>query len=77
MSMLTTRPSVPETDGPETAARRMAYRRLAATILGVDVHSLAVQLQAQRTGNAFEAAALMKLESVATDREPARQAVLR
>jgi hypothetical protein len=78
MSMPTPHPASLETAaGPEAAARRRAYRRLAATILGLDVHSLAAELQAQRTGNALDAVALMELESVSADREPVREAVLR
>jgi hypothetical protein len=52
MLMLTTRPALHQAAGSETAARRLAYRRLAATILGMDVHSLTGHLQAQRIGDA-------------------------
>jgi hypothetical protein len=38
-----------QTDTPEAAARRMAYRRLAASILRVDIHSLTNDLQMQRS----------------------------
>jgi hypothetical protein len=34
----------------DSAARRIAYRRLAAAILGVDVNSLAADLRTRRNG---------------------------
>jgi hypothetical protein len=54
MLMLTTRPALHQATASEPAARRLAYRRLAATILGMDVHSLTSDLQAQRIGTAAE-----------------------
>jgi hypothetical protein len=50
MLMLTKRPAPSHARGRESAAQRLAYRRLAAAILGLDVPSMAVQLQVQRTG---------------------------
>jgi hypothetical protein len=62
MLMLTNPPAPSQARGRESAARRLAYRRLAATILGLDVPSMAVQLQVQRTGLLRAEASFAELE---------------